>query len=134
MLRRPPRSTRTDTLFPYTTLFRSQPGRSLRRLDREVGQRREACATADTPFDDRGADQRAVGRARRQQAGFITQVAQIVDDAAFQIAAHGDAVVAPAALDFPVAYVSGISADPPGEETVNHFGAAGASPPKENNP
>src|SRR3546814_7383315 len=25
MLRRPPRSTRTDTLFPYTTLFRSRP-------------------------------------------------------------------------------------------------------------
>src|SRR3546814_2101522 len=24
MLRRPPRSTRTDTLFPYTTLFRSR--------------------------------------------------------------------------------------------------------------
>src|SRR3546814_13601485 len=28
MIRRPPRSTRTDTLFPYTTLFRS--GRALR--------------------------------------------------------------------------------------------------------
>src|SRR3546814_18062267 len=27
MIRRPPRSTRTDTLFPYTTLFRSVPGR-----------------------------------------------------------------------------------------------------------
>src|SRR3546814_12784463 len=28
MIRRPPRSTRTDTLFPYTTLFRSpEPGR-----------------------------------------------------------------------------------------------------------
>src|SRR3546814_8311864 len=26
MIRRPPRSTRTDTLFPYTTLFRSQQG------------------------------------------------------------------------------------------------------------
>src|SRR3546814_3257672 len=26
MIRRPPRSTRTDTLFPYTTLFRSAPG------------------------------------------------------------------------------------------------------------
>src|SRR3546814_14765668 len=26
MIRRPPRSTRTDTLFPYTTLFRSLPG------------------------------------------------------------------------------------------------------------
>src|SRR3546814_8151264 len=36
--RRPPRSTRTDTLFPYTTLFRSargrrDPGRSARRGD-----------------------------------------------------------------------------------------------------
>src|SRR3546814_21059482 len=26
MIRRPPRSTRTDTLFPYTTLFRSHHG------------------------------------------------------------------------------------------------------------
>src|SRR3546814_19582138 len=26
MIRRPPRSTRTDTLFPYTTLFRSNNG------------------------------------------------------------------------------------------------------------
>src|SRR3546814_19413817 len=26
MIRRPPRSTRTDTLFPYTTLFRSYNG------------------------------------------------------------------------------------------------------------
>src|SRR3546814_21102903 len=29
MIRRPPRSTRTDTLFPYTTLFRSDPGRAV---------------------------------------------------------------------------------------------------------
>src|SRR3546814_4274880 len=29
MIRRPPRSTRTDTLFPYTTLFRSRNGRVL---------------------------------------------------------------------------------------------------------
>src|SRR3546814_12694917 len=27
MIRRPPRSTRTDTLLPYTTLFRSRPER-----------------------------------------------------------------------------------------------------------
>src|SRR3546814_19909577 len=33
MRRRPPRSTRTDTLFPYTTLFRSLPGRLV-----EIGQ------------------------------------------------------------------------------------------------
>src|SRR3546814_4169163 len=49
MIRRPPRSTRTDTLFPYTTLFRSveaverQLGRTavddvrrLRQLEREL--------------------------------------------------------------------------------------------------
>src|SRR3546814_7565768 len=29
MIRRPPISTRTDTLFPYTTLFRSAEGRTL---------------------------------------------------------------------------------------------------------
>src|SRR3546814_4809969 len=29
MIRRPPRSTRTDTLFPYTTLFRSLRRRSV---------------------------------------------------------------------------------------------------------
>src|SRR3546814_8181008 len=29
MIRRPPRSTRTDTLFPYTTLFRSQDSHAI---------------------------------------------------------------------------------------------------------
>src|SRR3546814_18098255 len=33
MIRRPPRSTRTDTLFPYTTLFRSGKGASFRHPD-----------------------------------------------------------------------------------------------------
>src|SRR3546814_3624256 len=41
MVRRPPRSTRTDTLFPYTTLFRSPPAE-------EVG-RRSRIAAAVTP-------------------------------------------------------------------------------------
>src|SRR3546814_9598375 len=44
MIRRPPRSTRTDTLFPYTTLFRSflvmlrtrQLGRQFRDIERSV--------------------------------------------------------------------------------------------------
>src|SRR3546814_6386965 len=49
MIRRPPRSTRTDTLFPYTTLFRSLlPRRPLRvprrRNDGDLeGPRRQAC-------------------------------------------------------------------------------------------
>src|SRR3546814_4470998 len=33
MIRRPPRSTRTDTLFPYTTLFRSVPYGELLEID-----------------------------------------------------------------------------------------------------
>src|SRR3546814_5683804 len=36
MIRRPPRSTRTDTLFPYTTLFRSQ-GKYLGNDDGRIG-------------------------------------------------------------------------------------------------
>src|SRR3546814_11761328 len=49
MIRRPPRSTRTDTLFPYTTLFRSArvarrtsfgfPGRRRDRVQRMPGPR-----------------------------------------------------------------------------------------------
>src|SRR3546814_2187318 len=39
MIRRPPRSTRTDTLFPYTTLFRSD--RRLRHLEEQQRRQRE---------------------------------------------------------------------------------------------
>src|SRR3546814_19151806 len=37
MIRRPPRSTRTDPLFPYTTLFRSRKGAT--ELDQRFGPR-----------------------------------------------------------------------------------------------
>src|SRR3546814_11822574 len=36
MIRRPPRSTRTDTLFPYTTLFRSDDASARTRTPRRV--------------------------------------------------------------------------------------------------
>src|SRR3546814_3612071 len=36
MIRRPPRSTRTDTLFPYTTLFRSIGNREVASEDPEL--------------------------------------------------------------------------------------------------
>src|SRR3546814_2348132 len=38
MIRPPPRSTRTDTLFPYTTLFRSQVAAQLRLADAVLAQ------------------------------------------------------------------------------------------------
>src|SRR3546814_9658180 len=37
MIRRPPRSTRTDTLFPYTTLFRSRTTKDIRPIVAQVG-------------------------------------------------------------------------------------------------
>src|SRR3546814_8503940 len=40
MIRRPPRSTRTDTRFPYTTLFRSSDPIS---LDRQHRQPQQSC-------------------------------------------------------------------------------------------
>src|SRR3546814_1416691 len=50
MTRRPPRSTRTDTLFPYTTLFRAprlcQPARLLRR---KAGRRRRHAGSGLLP-------------------------------------------------------------------------------------
>src|SRR3546814_1286781 len=42
MIRRPPRSTRTDTLFPYTTLFRSGLADHLKE---QIGTRE--CATSE---------------------------------------------------------------------------------------
>src|SRR3546814_1795761 len=72
MIRRPPRSTRTDTLFPYTTLFRSRRDRldhqkacggfvgeqehPRQRIDgdhmehREAGERREGADEDRFPF------------------------------------------------------------------------------------
>src|SRR3546814_14500795 len=53
MIRRPPRSTRTDTLFPYTTLFRSRPRRiaagaaSRRGLSQDARRRRGRLCDAD---------------------------------------------------------------------------------------
>src|SRR3546814_11028954 len=79
MIRRPPRSTRTDTLFPYTTLFRSvalaevgdvadvrraeHPELGLHRAGVAVGAGRAALARLDNPAGVPGAGggQRAGG-------------------------------------------------------------------------
>src|SRR3546814_17321918 len=45
MIRRPPRSTRTDTLFPYTTLFRSHPCFLCLRILRQPCGRSHPCFT-----------------------------------------------------------------------------------------
>src|SRR3546814_20979872 len=52
MIRRPPRSTRTDTLFPYTTLFRSD-GRAFPRR-RQISGRRDALSPRASARADGG--------------------------------------------------------------------------------
>src|SRR3546814_3518704 len=88
MIRRPPRSTRTDTLFPYTTLFRSQgvrwrdrqpqspPAPDRKRVDaRGAEQISGAASVRDMPWrapahrtargEDRGRGYQHVGEAVR---------------------------------------------------------------------
>src|SRR3546814_13356601 len=59
MIRRPPRSTRTDTLFPYTTLFRSDHARAV--IDGREQHQRGFAATLLDP--ERRLDLLEVGRA-----------------------------------------------------------------------
>src|SRR3546814_2095148 len=65
MLRRPPRSTRTDTLFPYTTLFRSD------RRAREPDSRRRLSLYEAHHLVAAGVAEAGVqlGRARRVDRG-----------------------------------------------------------------
>src|SRR3546814_2943921 len=70
MIRRPPRSTRTDTLFPYTTLFRSngqgkvppprcgQRGTVGRHADSRLGAEAEPRRRADSRPQGRRRDER----------------------------------------------------------------------------
>src|SRR3546814_4868536 len=74
MIRRPPRTTRTDTLFPYTTLFRSSHN------DRRGGHCRFVCHSWNWPLDGRDvsyfqfATTRRASTRRREsaQSNFVT--------------------------------------------------------------
>src|SRR3546814_12273049 len=77
MIRRPPRSTRTDTLFPYTTLFRS-PGSGRRgpgaapSFAAPTGTRARA-----PPFVD-ARQMRVVGETRRQFRPGLRQIGRLL--------------------------------------------------------
>src|SRR3546814_498033 len=67
MIRRPPRSTRTDTLFPYTTLFRSVDGSLAAEfgLHRDDGQAIGSARAIPAPFADQVVDHHGHLRIRR---------------------------------------------------------------------
>src|SRR3546814_9984439 len=56
MIRRPPRSTRTDTLFPYTTLFRSNAGAAIATGRRSRRQPRAIASGQNQPDARPGID------------------------------------------------------------------------------
>src|SRR3546814_20829984 len=88
MIRRPPRSTRTDTLFPYTTLFRSRAAtsRSLRGTEDQVGnlppagRARARCADGADIAEDI-LEEAAFAAERRRLVAFGADLADQLDPA-----------------------------------------------------
>src|SRR3546814_20934558 len=69
MIRRPPISTRTDTLFPYTTLFRSERG------EQAAGERRDpAVGDLDELLDEHQQLAGRVGRGRLGDRHLLVEV------------------------------------------------------------
>src|SRR3546814_9729133 len=94
MIRRPPRSTRTDTLFPYTTLFRAVPGRRgppdrathrpvhrrSAHLSQHLQEQWQPAAAADT--EEHHVERRrqtAAGADRPQESGRLSAAAESAD-------------------------------------------------------
>src|SRR3546814_13176383 len=71
MIRRPPRSTRTDTLFPYTTLFRS-PGAADRQLaDAQREERGDQCQCENEVVEEDHAVTRRVVHPEERAEGHV---------------------------------------------------------------
>src|SRR3546814_7854174 len=87
MIRRPPRSTRTDTLFPYTTLFRS-PGLSQHIEGQSASHpKRTAVLFIDTPIQpvalhhaDACADRVAVTARKARRAYRLAQIGRATSE------------------------------------------------------
>src|SRR3546814_16819787 len=87
MIRRPPRSTRTDTLFPYTTLFRSG------RLYAHCTFRLEACRPSDVGALEAVFENEELAALMERCAGLgqrARRVARLDDDRAFGEGDHRD--------------------------------------------
>src|SRR3546814_18397780 len=74
MIRRPPRSTRTDTLFPYTTLFRSRKATA------------DIVKTVEQTLGHLAEEEVVIGNAGRRAVSVVPQDAPVED---FPQLAHG---------------------------------------------
>src|SRR3546814_17639378 len=125
MIRRPPRSTRTDTLFPYTTRFRSEG-----KLQHRGGDDQRDDADGDVAVEhppprqvvhEEPAEERASHRRHREagpQAAGVAAAFSLGGDVAADGEGHGQAAAAADALD---------AAD--GDQSDNDPALAGADRP-----
>src|SRR3546814_8744690 len=86
MIRRPPRSTRTDTLFPYTTLFRSD----VLTKDDRVRFRRNHAYVVDTCFNTTMMVGRAAGASSLFESSPIQRFVRDVHAGSMQVAVNWD--------------------------------------------
>src|SRR3546814_3151779 len=77
MIRRPPRSTRTDTLFPYTTLVRSVPGVEAAEVEIGLAVRKLARLDRVRVVDEEQEDV-AIGRIERRRVAADVDIGIIV--------------------------------------------------------
>src|SRR3546814_1779503 len=77
MIRRPPRSTRTDTLFPYTTLFRSVARQTNNGTQHGSGEH----GVRAFVFPGQGSQSVGMGKALAEASAAAREVFQEVDDA-----------------------------------------------------
>src|SRR3546814_358812 len=78
MIRRPPRSTRTDTLFPYTTLFRSLFPSLGAWLRRRLGPIRDS-ASLDPTEDRAGSQIAAAGTEGDERAQSVAHAEELIE-------------------------------------------------------
>src|SRR3546814_1766611 len=77
MIRRPPRSTRTDTLFPYTTLFRSAPPGRFRRPDQPRSWRSSCSSSTPSTRNCTGAILLASGERSEEHTSELQSLMRI---------------------------------------------------------
>src|SRR3546814_18964989 len=76
MMRRPPRSTRTDTRFPYTTLFRSENAEATLR---ELGERGDIIKRIHRGLTERGIERGAASYVLASESLNEPVVGRLVD-------------------------------------------------------
>src|SRR3546814_18171785 len=89
MIRRPPRSTRTDTLFPYTTLFRSAGGCRASAGAVDVGRDGAFVVARDLPRRQRAGARRALQPVPRGRTAGTGGAGRVVGAGADGYGGHG---------------------------------------------